>query len=278
MFMKGLLVVLLLCSSIADARSLNSVTSQVKSRLTVTGGPVGDAILLGVAVVIVGSNVYLSSDQLDRQEQEIVAQTESTDDRYGDLIRQPSISGASIDIADSERFTDGEDLVATDFDGFTIYYEQGSLHTSGTAVALPELGPHILLVKKGGAFNQLIHTDQIVGVAIDDSSHLGLPVAVPTEESEYEWQPVPYETTADLEAIIQQGHLIHGDVLQQFTGGQLLIASSYTIDKNGVVTPLENPRNIFAPASKVTWFDPEAAIPTATKCEQCHDAEFPNED
>ena len=197
---------------------------------------------------------------------------------YHRLLQRFSIGGAGITSDDVGRFIDENRLSAADYDGLTIYYEQGVLHTSGTAIAIPELGTQILLVKKDGAFNQLIHTDQVVGVAIDDSEHLGLPVAVPTEESEYEWQPVPHEITADLEAIIQQGHLIHGDVIQQFTGGQLLIASSYTIDKDGKVTPLENPRNVFAPASKVTWFDPKAPIPTATKCEQCHDAEFPNED
>lgn len=269
--MKRLLLVLLLCSSVAHARGLTSLAAKL------SGGKLRDTVIVGGVVVLAAANIYVSSVQ--RIHLRSSSQAEASESRdYESLIQQASIDGAGIDSDDSGRYVDGENLSATDYDGLMIYYVQGVLHTSGTAVALPELGSQVLLVKKDGAFNQLIHTDQIVGVAIDDNVHRGLPIAVPTEESEYEWQPVPHEITADLEAVIQRGHLLHGDVLQQFTGGQLLIASSYTIDKDGKVTPLENPRNIFASADKVTWFDPDAPIPTATKCEQCHDAEFPNED
>lgn len=269
--MKRLLLVVLLCSSVAHARGLTSLSAKLSSRT------LQDATIVGGVVAIVATSIYVSSVQ--RTHLRSSSQAEASESRdYESLVQQLSIDGVGIDSDDSGRYVDGENLSATDYDGLMIYYVQGVLHTSGTAIAVPELGSQVLLVKKDGAFNQLIHTDQIVGVAIDDNIHRGLPIAVLTEESEYEWQPVPHEITADLEAIIQRGHLIHGDVLQQFTGGQLLVASSYTIDKDGKVTPLENPRNIFAPADKVTWFDPEATIPTATKCEQCHDAEFPNED
>ena len=239
-------------------------------------GDIWGALAIATATMTVGVSVFISTRPVEVTPH---LQADTTQQRdYQQLIQRFSVWGEGIASDEIERFVAKENLSALDYDGLTIYYVQGVLHTSGTAIAIPELGAQILLVKKDGRFNQLIHTDQIVGVAIDDSEHLGLPIAVPTEESEYEWQPVPHEITADLEAIIQRGHLIHGDVLQQFTGGQLLIASSYTVDKDGKITPLENPRNIFAPASKVTWFDPNAPIPTATKCEQCHDAEFPNED
>ena len=234
------------------------------------------ALALGTITMVVGVNVFIATRGVKVMPPAQADEIQQRD--YQQLIQRFSVGGDGIVSDEIERFVDKEDLSALDYDGLTIYYVQGVLHTSGTAIAIPELGAQILLVKKDGRFNQLIHTNQVVGVAIDDSEHLGLPIAVPTEESEYEWQPVPHEITADLEAIIQRGHLIHGDVLQQFTGGQLLVASSYTVDKDGKITPLENPRNIFAPASKVTWFDPNAPIPTATKCEQCHDAEFPNEE
>lgn len=264
--MKKLVILVVLCIPVAQARGLSTKAS---NNLVNAG-------LLAVIAMSVGTSVYISSRSVHVVPPSQAAENQQRD--YRQLIRQSSLEGGGVTTAGSERFVDTANLSATDYDGLTVYYEQGVLHTSGTAIAIPELGSQILLIKKDGAFNQLIHIDQVVGVAIDDSTHVGLPIAVPTEESEYEWQPIPHEITADLEAIIQRGHLIHGDVLQQFTGGQLLIASSYTVDKDGRVTPLENPRNIFAPASKVTWFDPTAPIPTATKCEQCHDAEFPNED
>ena len=262
--MKKLIILTVLWVPVTQARGLKPSNDLI------------NAGLLAVIAMSVGTSVYISSRTAHIARPSQADEPQRRD--YRRLIRKLSIEGAGITNDDRERFAGEGNLSATDYDGLTIYYVQGALHTTGTAIAVPELGSQILLVKKDGAFNQLIHTDQVIGVAIEDSTHLGLPIAVPTEESEYEWQPVPHEITADLEAIIQRGHLIHGDVLQQFTDGQLLVASSYTVDKDGKITPLENPRNIFAPASKVTWFDPEAPIPTATKCEQCHDAEFPNED
>lgn len=268
--MKKLVILSVLCIPVAQAQG-GKLYKRVSNAILLTGMALPFAVTIFIHRNAVVENVEITpSLQADADE---VKQRD-----YQQLIQRFSVWGEGIDSDEIERFVDKKNLSASDYDGLTIYYVQGVLHTSGTAIAIPELGAQILLVKKDGRFNQLIHTNQVVGVAIDDSEHLGLPIAVPTEESEYEWQPVPHEITADLEAIIQRGHLIHGDVLQQFTGGQLLVASSYTVDKNGKITPLENPRNIFAPASKVTWFDPDAPIPTATKCEQCHDAEFPNED
>lgn len=191
------------------------------------------------------------------------------------LIGNEELIGQGI-MMDSTSHYERDDLLASDYSGYVVHYVWEGEHATATAVHLELLGDDLLVLKSNDHPAHIAARHQIMGVRIDDSEYLGKFVSVPVVAAEEHVTHDAHDAVAAQQLLAQQDRTIHGKVAQAFTSDYFLVRASFTVDTHGETTTLADPLYFLAPADKATFV--EVVVPTSTKCEQCHDAAFPNED
>ena len=192
------------------------------------------------------------------------------------LVGNEEIEPRGIESRELSRF-DREELGAFDYDGYVVHYEWEGEHVTAPAAYLDLLGKGLLAMKTDNHPAHIIALSQVQGVQVDDNPQLGKFISVPVAAVELHSTYVAREAVAAQELLTQQhDHVLHGKVAKAFTSGYYLMRASFSVDVHGEVLPLDDPLYFMVYKDNATFVD--VVVPTAQKCEQCHDASFPNEE
>ena len=247
-------------------RSVPRVGKVVREKETVK-----KALLLGGTLVA----AYVLFVGIQRAEV-VRSETDSALSEREFLIGNENLEPRGIELEGLSRF-DREELGAFDYDGYVVHYEWEGEHATAPAAYLDLLGKGLLAVKSADHPVHIIALSQVQGVQIDDNPQLGKFISVPVAAVELHSTYVARDVVAAQELLTQQSkHTLHGKVAKAFTSGYYLMRASFAVDGHGEVLPLDDPLYFMVQEDVATFVD--VVIPTSQKCEQCHDALFPNEE